>query len=255
MDRCTYEARRGHARAMICACARALFVLPCLSCPLKMSDGGARKLVIGSRESELAMVQTREVEAAVKVRGHGRCLRRPCVTHRARAGPLPRCGGRNQDVAVPWRRGTRGGAPWTVPRRHASASRLPLPARCWTGPSASWPVKTLAFSPRNLRCAPRPKCLAARRRGGDRRCLQRWLLASECDVAVHSLKDMPTTLPDGLVLAAITKVRVPSAGRGLVLLATLTHLLHRAPCRTVSARHPRTPFWCTHVTRCAATPS
>lgn len=51
---------------------------------------GFRKLVIGSRESELAMVQTREVEAAVKVGEHGRgCHRRLCVTRRLSVGPFP----------------------------------------------------------------------------------------------------------------------------------------------------------------------
>jgi hydroxymethylbilane synthase len=36
---------------------------------------------------------------------------------------------------------------------------------------------------------------------------QRGLLANHSDLAVHSLKDMPTTLPDGLILGAITEVR------------------------------------------------
>src|SRR6185436_20185890 len=31
------------------------------------------------------------------------------------------------------------------------------------------------------------------------------LLAGRIDLAVHSLKDLPTILPDGLVIAAITK--------------------------------------------------
>ena len=33
--------------------------------------------------------------------------------------------------------------------------------------------------------------------------LERALLADECDLAVHSLKDLPTTLPDGLLLGAV----------------------------------------------------
>ncbi len=32
------------------------------------------------------------------------------------------------------------------------------------------------------------------------------LLGGQFDLAVHSLKDMPTTLPEGLVLAAISEV-------------------------------------------------
>ena len=35
--------------------------------------------------------------------------------------------------------------------------------------------------------------------------LERDLLAGAFDIAVHSLKDMPTVLPPGLVLAAITE--------------------------------------------------
>lgn len=39
--------------------------------------------------------------------------------------------------------------------------------------------------------------------------LEEALLAKTASFAVHSLKDMPTTLPDGLVLAAITKRESP----------------------------------------------
>jgi hydroxymethylbilane synthase len=37
--------------------------------------------------------------------------------------------------------------------------------------------------------------------------LEAWLLSGACDAAVHSLKDVPTQLPEGLALAAISKVR------------------------------------------------
>lgn len=40
--------------------------------------------------------------------------------------------------------------------------------------------------------------------------LEKALLAGEIDIAVHSLKDMPTELPEGLVLAAVTVRAEPS---------------------------------------------
>jgi len=40
--------------------------------------------------------------------------------------------------------------------------------------------------------------------------IERALLSGEIDVAVHSLKDLPTTLPEGLQLAAITKRESPN---------------------------------------------
>ncbi len=39
--------------------------------------------------------------------------------------------------------------------------------------------------------------------------LERALLADECDLAVHSLKDLPTSLPEGLCLAAVPEREVP----------------------------------------------
>lgn len=36
--------------------------------------------------------------------------------------------------------------------------------------------------------------------------LETWLLCGACDVAVHSLKDVPTQLPPGLAIAAISAV-------------------------------------------------
>jgi len=45
--------------------------------------------------------------------------------------------------------------------------------------------------------------------------IERLLLDGELDMAVHSLKDLPTTLPDGLVLGAMLELPVgPIARRG-----------------------------------------
>ncbi|RMX62402.1 hypothetical protein DD238_007772 [Peronospora effusa] len=51
--------------------------------------------------------------------------------------------------------------------------------------------------------------------------LEEALLAKTASFAVHSLKDMPTTLPDGLVLAAITKRESPED-------AAIIHPKHKA---------------------------
>uniref|UniRef100_A0AAV1USE7 hydroxymethylbilane synthase n=2 Tax=Peronospora matthiolae TaxID=2874970 RepID=A0AAV1USE7_9STRA len=51
--------------------------------------------------------------------------------------------------------------------------------------------------------------------------LEEALLAKTAHFAVHSLKDMPTTLPDGLVLAAITKRESPED-------AAIVHPKHKA---------------------------
>lgn len=37
--------------------------------------------------------------------------------------------------------------------------------------------------------------------------LEALLLAEEVDMVVHSLKDVPTSLPEGLILSAISEVR------------------------------------------------
>lgn len=51
--------------------------------------------------------------------------------------------------------------------------------------------------------------------------IEQTILDGEADLAVHSLKDVPTTLPDGLMIAAVTE---------------------RADCRDVFVPHPRSRF-------------
>jgi len=55
--------------------------------------------------------------------------------------------------------------------------------------------------------------------------LEKELLAGEIDLAVHSLKDMPTELPPGLVLAAVTERLEPSTQGSVIALSPgLGHL-------------------------------
>ena len=70
--------------------------------------------------------------------------------------------------------------------------------------------------------------------------LETALLEGEIDLAVHSLKDMPTVLPEGLCLTAVTKRLMPAT-----LLSAINMLLSKH-CR-------REQFWVLPV--CAAKPS
>ncbi|KAI9918980.1 hypothetical protein PsorP6_011975 [Peronosclerospora sorghi] len=62
--------------------------------------------------------------------------------------------------------------------------------------------------------------------------LEEALLAKTASFAVHSLKDMPTTLPDGLVLAAITKRESPED-------AVVIHPKHKANGRATLKELPK----------------
>lgn len=58
------------------------------------------------------------------------------------------------------------------------------------------------------------KTLATKTPGLFTKDLEEGLLNGAYDVAVHSLKDVPTTLPDGLVIAAITEREDPRDALG-----------------------------------------
>ena len=62
------------------------------------------------------------------------------------------------------------------------------------------------------------------------------MLSGEIDLAVHSLKDMPTVLPEGLILAAITKRVDPGDALVAPTYKTLDDLPHGAKIGTSSLR-------------------
>ncbi|EFC82683.1 hydroxymethylbilane synthase [Parafrankia sp. EUN1f] len=72
--------------------------------------------------------------------------------------------------------------------------------------------------------------------------LREALLSGEIDLAVHSLKDLPTATPDGLVLAAVPPrvdtrdVLVSPSGRGLVKLGPNARIGTGAPRRAAQLR-------------------
>lgn len=66
--------------------------------------------------------------------------------------------------------------------------------------------------------------------------LEEAMLAGEIDLAVHSLKDMPTELPDGLMLGAITKREVPFDALVSPKYKTLKNLPQGAKVGTSSLR-------------------
>ncbi|KPM53268.1 hydroxymethylbilane synthase [Frankia sp. CcI49] len=72
--------------------------------------------------------------------------------------------------------------------------------------------------------------------------LREALLSGEIDLAVHSLKDLPTATPDGLVLAAVPPrvdtrdVLVSPSGRGLVRLGPNARIGTGAPRRAAQLR-------------------
>lgn len=66
--------------------------------------------------------------------------------------------------------------------------------------------------------------------------LESAMMAGDIDIAVHSLKDMPTELPDGLMLGAISKREVPHDALISPVYKTLNELPHGARIGTSSLR-------------------
>ena len=65
--------------------------------------------------------------------------------------------------------------------------------------------------------------------------LETWLLCGACDVAVHSLKDVPTQLPPGLAIAAISAVSPPPPTPVALAREWLFPLVPRVPVRVPPA--------------------
>jgi hydroxymethylbilane synthase len=68
--------------------------------------------------------------------------------------------------------------------------------------------------------------------------LEKALLNGRIDMAVHSLKDLPTEIPDGLILAAVTSRLNP----GDVLISSLASF-HRVPLSAPAAPVVPFSFW------------